>query len=63
MNPQPEEYFQRRLQKLEAKMNSFSPISSQRERQEQTRQSGFAKLTWHFQRAQIWYQGLSGRDE
>ncbi len=49
MNPQPEEDLQRRLQQLEAEMNSFSPISSQRETQEQTQQSDFAKLTWHFQ--------------
>jgi hypothetical protein len=36
MNPQPEEDLQHRLQQLEAEMDSFSPISSQRETQEQT---------------------------
>lgn len=60
MNPQPEEDLQRRLQQLEAEMNSFSPTSSPRETQEQRQQSGFTKLTWHFQRSQIWFQGLSG---
>ncbi|TAF06733.1 MAG: hypothetical protein EAZ77_11615 [Nostocales cyanobacterium] len=60
MNPQPEEDLLRRLQKLEAEINSFSPHPNQSETQKQTNQTGFAKLNWHFQRSQIWFQGLSG---
>jgi hypothetical protein len=60
MNPQPEEELQRRLQELEAQMNSFSPNPNQRETQTQTNQNGFAKLNRHFERSQIWFQSLSG---
>ncbi|MBD2296981.1 hypothetical protein H6G06_26780 [Anabaena sphaerica FACHB-251] len=60
MNSQPEDELQRRLQKLEAKMNSFSPNPPQPETQKQTNQTGFAKLNWHLERFQIWFQSLSG---
>jgi hypothetical protein len=59
MNPQPEEDLQRRLQKLEAEINSFSP-NPQRETQQQTSQSGFAKLNLYLERSKIWFQSLSG---
>lgn len=60
MNPQPEEDLQRRLQKLEAEINSFSANSNQSETQKQTDQTGFAKLNGYFQQFQIWLQSLSG---
>jgi hypothetical protein len=60
MNPQPEEDLQRRLQQLEAEMNSFSPNLNQQETQKQTNQTMFAKLNRYLERSQIWFQGLSG---
>ncbi|MEA5553705.1 hypothetical protein VB713_22455 [Anabaena cylindrica UHCC 0172] len=59
MNPQSEEELQRRLQKLEAEMNSFSPTQSQPEGQKQTPTSGFAKLNSYLERSRSWFQSLS----
>ncbi|MGM3304370.1 hypothetical protein ACSQ6I_00010 [Anabaena sp. WFMT] len=60
MNPQPEEELQRRLQKLEAEINSFSPTQSQPEGEKQTPTSGFAKFNLYLERSRFWFQGLSG---
>ncbi|MBK1986351.1 hypothetical protein A0J48_002090 [Sphaerospermopsis aphanizomenoides BCCUSP55] len=63
MNPLPEEDLQRRLQQLEAEINSFSPISTPGETQKQTQPSGFGKLNQYLERSQIWFQGLSGMNK
>ncbi len=60
MNPQPEEELQRRLEQLEAQINSFSTQPNPQETQKQTNQTMFAKLNRYFERSQIWFQGLSG---
>jgi hypothetical protein len=56
MNPQSEEDLQRRLQQLEADLNSASPKSAP----QQTSQ--FSWLNWkqQLERGKIWFQGLSG---
>lgn len=63
MNPQPEEELQRRLEQLEAEINSFSAKPNPQETQQQTHypnQTMFSQLNRYFQRFQIWFQGLSG---
>jgi hypothetical protein len=60
MNYQPEEDLQRRLQQLEAEINSFSPSSSPSKREEQTNLFGFSKFKVFLERSQIWFQNLSG---
>lgn len=57
---QPEEELQRRLQQLEAEMNSFSSNSTQTEEQQQPKEFRFTKFSSLLERAQIWFQGLSG---
>jgi hypothetical protein len=59
MNSQPEEELQRRLQKLEAEINSFSPTKPETEAQKQTSPSGFAKLSTYAERSLFWFQSLS----
>jgi hypothetical protein len=59
MNYQPEEDLQRRLQQLEADINSSSPKSSQSQNQ-QTNPSKFGKFNALMERSRIWFQGLSG---
>ncbi|MEH2074933.1 hypothetical protein [Nostoc sp.] len=60
MNPQPEEDLQRRLDKLEAEINSPSGVVSQPQGQKQMPQSIFANLNLQLERFQIWFNGLSG---
>jgi len=58
MNPQPEEDLQRRLNKLEAEINSPPGVVPQP--QEQTPQSIFASFNLQLERFQIWFNTLSG---
>ena len=58
MNPQPEEDLQRRLDKLEAEVNSPPGVVSQE--QKQTPQSVFASFNLQLERFQIWFNSLSG---
>ncbi|MBW4564861.1 MAG: hypothetical protein KME32_27815 [Mojavia pulchra JT2-VF2] len=60
MNPQPEEDLQRRLQKLEAEINSLSGEITQPEEKRQTSQSGFVSLNSQLTRLRTWFNGLSG---
>ncbi|WP_016949306.1 hypothetical protein [Anabaena sp. PCC 7108] len=60
MNPKSEEDWQRRLQKLEEEMNSFSTTPTQSETQQQTPSSGFAKLNSYLERSRLWFQSLAG---
>ena len=63
MNPKPEEELQRRLEQIEAEINSFSTKTSQQETQQQTyypNQTIFSQLSQYFGRFQIWFQNLSG---
>ncbi|MBN3958519.1 hypothetical protein [Nostoc sp. NMS8] len=58
MNPQPEEDLQRRLNKLEAEINSPPVVVPQP--QEQTPQSIFANFNLQLERFPIWFNNLSG---
>ncbi|MEH2261054.1 hypothetical protein [Nostoc sp.] len=58
MNPQPEEDLQRRLDQLEAEINSPPGVVSQE--QKQTSQSVFASFNLQLERFQIWFNSLSG---
>lgn len=60
MNSQPEEDLQRRLQQIEAEINSFSSQPSTSETEKPRNESGFGKFKGHLQRFQIWFQNLSG---
>jgi hypothetical protein len=60
MNPQPEEDLQRRLDKLEAEINSPPGAVTQPEGQKQMPQSVFANLSLQLERFKIWFNGLSG---
>jgi len=60
MNPQPEEDLQRRLDKLEAEINSPPGVVSEPQEQKQTPQSVFANLNLQLERFQIWFNSLSG---
>ncbi|MBN3899244.1 MAG: hypothetical protein V7L14_16570 [Nostoc sp.] len=60
MNPQPEEDLQRRLNKLEAEINSPPGVVQQPQEQKQTPQSVFANLNLQLERFQIWFNSLSG---
>ena len=60
MNPQPEEDLQRRLNKLEAEINSPPGVVSQPQEQKQTPQSVFANFNLQLERFQIWFNSLSG---
>ncbi|MBD2345880.1 hypothetical protein [Anabaena subtropica] len=54
MNPQPDDDLQRRLQQLEAQMNSQPPAPE--------KNSPLSWLNWNpnFQKLQLWFKGLSG---
>jgi hypothetical protein len=58
MNPQPEEDLQRRLNQLEAEINS--PPGGVPQPQEQTPKSVFANLNLQLERFRIWFNSLSG---
>jgi hypothetical protein len=60
MNYQPEEELQRRLQQLEAQMNSFSATSNPVEGEKQSNESREGKWKGLLVRSQTWFQGLSG---
>ena len=60
MNPQPEEDLQRRLNKLEAEINSPLGVVPQPQEQKQTPQSVFGNLNLQLERFQIWFKSLSG---
>ncbi|MBE8998962.1 hypothetical protein IQ274_12260 [Nostoc sp. LEGE 12447] len=60
MNPQPEEDLQRRLDKLEAEINSAPGVVYQPQGQKQMPQSVFANLSLQLERFKIWFNGLSG---
>ncbi|OUL36459.1 hypothetical protein BV372_07240 [Nostoc sp. T09] len=60
MNPQPEEDLQRRLQKLEADINSSSAEVSPTEERKQTFQFSFGSLNSQLTRIQSWFNTLSG---
>jgi hypothetical protein len=60
MNPQREEDLQRRLQKLEAEINTSPGEVSQVQEQKQTPQSGFADFNLHLERVRLWFNSLSG---
>lgn len=60
MNRQPEEDLQRRLDQLEAEINSPPGVVPQPKRQKQTPQSVFANLNLQLERFQIWFNSLSG---
>ena len=59
MNPQREEDLQRRLNKLEADINSSPEVVPQPQEQ-QMPQSVFAKFNLQLERFQIWFNSLSG---
>jgi hypothetical protein len=58
MNPQPEKDLQRRLDQLEAEINSPPGVVPQP--QEQMPQSIFANLNLQLERFKIWFNSLSG---
>ncbi|MHC5595884.1 MAG: hypothetical protein ACYTXC_07990 [Nostoc sp.] len=58
MNHQPEEDLQRRLDQLEAEMNSTPGVVPQP--QKQTPQSIFANLNLQLERFGVWFNSLSG---
>ncbi|WP_353930811.1 hypothetical protein WJM97_21485 [Okeanomitos corallinicola TIOX110] len=60
MNYQPEEELKRRLQELEADMNSFSSKSNENGAQQQPKEFKFAKFNSLLERSKTWFQGLSG---
>ncbi|WP_373529136.1 hypothetical protein [Nostoc sp.] len=60
MNPQRDEDLQRRLDKLEAEINSSPEVVPQPQQQKQTPQFGFANLNLQLERFQFWFNSLSG---
>ncbi|MDZ8049980.1 MAG: hypothetical protein RMX68_030720 [Aulosira sp. ZfuVER01] len=60
MNPQPEEDLQRRLQKLEAEINSSSAEVSPPEERRQIFGFSFGNLNSQLTRLQSWFNSLSG---
>jgi hypothetical protein len=60
MNPQPEEDLQRRLQKLEAEINSSSAEVSPPEKKRQTSGFSFESLNSQLTRLQSWFNSLTG---
>ncbi|MBU7586852.1 MAG: hypothetical protein KAF91_29045 [Nostoc sp. TH1S01] len=60
MNPQPEEDWQQRLQKLEAEINAESVEAKKTTEARQQSQSYFLNLKQYFTRSQLWFQSLSG---
>lgn len=61
MNPQPEEEWQRRLQKLEDEIKSSSVKSPPPAAQKQTSESKFTQLNLYLERSLIWFNSLSGK--
>ncbi|MBD2299865.1 hypothetical protein H6G80_31635 [Nostoc sp. FACHB-87] len=59
MNPQPEEDWQQRLQKLEAEINAESVEAKKTAARQQSR-SYFLNFKQYFTRSQLWFQSLSG---
>ena len=59
MNPQREEDLQRRLQKLEAEIDSSPLIFTQKEEKTQTSQSNFPSLNFYLERFALLFKGLS----
>ncbi|MDZ8187332.1 MAG: hypothetical protein RMX96_21100 [Nostoc sp. ChiSLP02] len=60
MNPQREEDLQRRLDKLEAEINSVPEVVPQSPQQKQTSEFTFANLNLQLERFRIWFGSLSG---
>ncbi|MEH2068278.1 MAG: hypothetical protein V7K47_08945 [Nostoc sp.] len=60
MNPQREEDLQRRLNKLEAEINSSPKVVPQSPEQKQTSEFSFANLNLQLERFRIWFGSLSG---
>ncbi|GAX38012.1 hypothetical protein [Nodularia sp. NIES-3585] len=60
MNPQPDEDLQRRLQNLEAQMNSTSGDFGQPPENTQQSQSVFLKLKSRLAKLQLWFENLNG---
>ncbi len=58
MNPQRDEDLQRRLDKLEAEINSSPEVVPQPQKQKP--QFGFANLNLQLERFQLWFNSLSG---
>ncbi|WP_414548279.1 hypothetical protein [Anabaena sp. CCY 0017] len=59
-NPQSDEDLQRRLQNLEAQINSKSVNVEQQPENTQKLQSAFLKFKSHLARLQPWFQNLNG---
>ncbi|TAE53333.1 MAG: hypothetical protein EAZ76_04395 [Nostocales cyanobacterium] len=60
MTYQPEEDLQRRLQQLEAEINSFSSSQSQKIEENSANEGKFNKINSLLERGKIWFQSLSG---
>ncbi|MBE9209563.1 hypothetical protein IQ244_24300 [Nostoc sp. LEGE 06077] len=60
MNPQPEEDWQQRLQKLEAEINAGSVEAEKPKETRQQSQFNFLNFKPYFTRSQLWFQSLSG---
>ncbi|WP_414526385.1 hypothetical protein [Nodularia chucula] len=60
MNPQPEEDFQRRLQNLEAEINSKSVGVEQPPKNTEKLQSVFLNFKAHIAKFQLWFENLNG---
>lgn len=60
MNPQPEEDLQRRLQNLEAEINSKSVNSSNLSEKTPTSQSDVPNVKSQFAKLRLWFNNLSG---
>ncbi len=59
MNPQPEEDLQRRLQKLEAEINSSPGEVRQPQEPKNISESSFFDFKLHLKRSQLWFNNLS----
>ncbi len=60
MNPQPDEDLQRRLQNLEAQINSKSVAGGQPPENTQNLQSVFLNFKSRLAKLQVWFQNLNG---
>ncbi|NJM69615.1 MAG: hypothetical protein HC862_04950 [Scytonema sp. RU_4_4] len=60
MNPQSEEDLKRRLEKLEAEINTSSVVVPQSKTVVKSSQSGFPSLYYHLVRFVTWFNHLSG---
>lgn len=59
MNSQPDEDLQRRLQKLEAQIDSSS-VEVEQSQEPKTSQFSFTNLKSYLRRSQLWFNNLSG---